>query len=73
MLGSFNNCNILPFSQKAKSCEEIDKIHQVLLDGISDNMTALVQTGKYGAINTIDTTKMGYYVKTIMSLAYTLK
>ena len=38
------------------------KIHKVVLDGISDNMFLLVQYVKYGAINTTDTSKMGYYV-----------
>ena len=62
MLGYFNNWNIIQLSHKATSCEEIDKINQVVLDVISDNMAALVQTGKYGAINKTYTTAMGYYV-----------
>ena len=62
MFCSFNNWNILKLSYKATSSEEIDKIHQVLLDRISDNMDALVQTYKCGGINTIDTTTMDYYV-----------
>ena len=37
-------------------------MHQVVLDRISDNMDALVQTGKYGAIYTTDTATTGYYV-----------
>ena len=67
MLGSFNNCNILKLSHKETSSEEIDKIHQVVLDGLSENMTALVKTDKYGAINTTYTTKMGYYMIKLMS------
>ena len=59
VLGSFNNCNILKLSHKAKSSEEIDKINQVLLDVISENISALVQTGKYDAINKIDANIMG--------------
>ena len=27
------------------------KVHKVVLDGTSDNMASLSQTGKYGAIN----------------------
>ena len=50
VLGSFNNCNILQLSHKATSSEKIDKIHQVLIDNSSENMAALVQTDKYGAI-----------------------
>ena len=51
MLGSFNNFNIINFSQKESSSEEIGKIHQVVPDSISENMTELVQTDEYGAIN----------------------
>ena len=36
-------------------------------------MAALVQTGKYGAINTKDTATMGYYVIKFMSEHYTLQ
>ena len=50
----------------------MDKIHQVLLDIISDNMAALVQNDTYGAINTTYTTTMGYYVIKFMSKPYTL-
>ena len=53
VLGSFNNCIIIKFSHKAPSSEDLDKINQVVLDGISDNMAVLVQTGQYGAINII--------------------
>ena len=46
MLGSFNNWNTLKLSHKAKPSEDIDKIHQVVLDGIIDNevnMVSLIQ------------------------------
>ena len=36
-------------------------------------MFALVQTGKYGDMNTIDKTTMGYYVIKFILLAYTLQ
>ena len=62
MLGSFNNCNIVQLSHKATSSEEIDKMNQVVLDDVSDNIAELVKTGKYGAINTTDTTKRFYYL-----------
>ena len=60
MLGSFNNWNIIQLSHKSTSWEEIDKNNKVVIDGISYNVSALVQTGKYGAINTIDATTMLY-------------
>ena len=39
-----------------------DEIHQVVLNGISDNMALLVESGNYGAINTTDMTTDGFYV-----------
>ena len=48
-------------------------MHKVVLYGISDNMSELVQNEKYGAINTADTTKMGYYVVKFLSEPKTLQ
>ena len=62
MLGSFNNWNIIKFSNKSTSSEYFDAVHKAVLDGISENMDYLVQLGKYGATNAADTTTMGYYV-----------
>ena len=55
VLGAFNNWNIIELSSKSTSSETFDAIHQVVLDGISENMASLVKSGKYGAINTTDT------------------
>ena len=38
VLGSFNNWNIIKLSQKSTSYDTFDEIHQVALDGISDNI-----------------------------------
>ena len=38
VLGSFNNWSILELSQKSTPSDAFDEIHQVVLDGISDNM-----------------------------------
>ena len=73
MFGSFNNWNIIQFSHKATSSEDIEKIVKFLLDRISDNLYALVQTGKYGDINTTNLTTVGYYVIRFMSKYYTIK
>ena len=73
VLGSFNNWIIIKLSHKATSSEEIDKIHQFVLDGISEKMDALVQTGQYGAINATDTATIGHYVIRFMSEPYTLQ
>ena len=62
VFGYFNNWNVIKLSQKATFSDDIYKIHQVVIDGISDNIAALVQTGQYCAINKKDTTTKGYYV-----------
>ena len=55
VLGSFTNCNIIELSQKSTSYDTFDEIHQVVLDGISDNIASLVESGIYRSINTTDT------------------
>ena len=44
-----------------------------MLDGTSYNMASILQVGKYGAINSSDTTTMGYYVVKYLSEPYTLQ
>ena len=46
---------MIQLSQKSTSSDTFDEIHQVFLDEISDHMVSLVESGKYGAINTTDT------------------
>ena len=72
MLGSFKNWNIIQLSLKSTSSDTFDEIHQVVLDGISDNMASLVESGKYGAINTTETSINGFYIIVFTSGAYTL-
>ena len=62
MLGSFNNWDIINFSHRATSSEDIEKNDQVVLEGISDNMAVLLKTSQYGVINRIYMTKIGYCV-----------
>ena len=62
VLGSFKNWNIIKLSQKSTPFDPFDEIHQVVLDGISENMASLVQYGKCGTINTTDTPTNGIYV-----------
>ena len=54
-------------SQKSAPYDEFVEINQVVLDGISDNMDSLVESGKYVAINTTDATKNGFYVNMFTS------
>ena len=43
-------------------------MHKLVLDGISYNVASLVQLVKYGAINAVDPTTMGYYVIKFLSM-----
>ena len=62
VLGSFNNWNIIQLSHKSTTPDAFDEVKQFVLDGIRDNMASLVEPGKYGAINTTETTTNGFYV-----------
>ena len=72
-MSQFNNWDIIELSSKSTSSENFDEIHQVVLDGISDHMASLVKSGKYGAINTTDTSTNSFYVILFKSGAYTLQ
>ena len=43
VLGSFDNWNIIQFTNKTTSIEDFDAVHKVVIDGISENMASLVQ------------------------------
>ena len=43
MLGYFNKWIIITFSNKTTKGEEFEEFHQVIIDGINDNMASLVQ------------------------------
>ena len=68
-----NNWNINKLSNKTTTSENYEAIHQVVLYGISDNTTLLVQSGIYGSMNKIDPTTLVYYVVMYVSEAYKLK
>ena len=73
VLGPYNNWNIIHLTPKSITSEAFDKIHQVVLDGISENMASLFQSGMYDAINTDETTKKGFYVIKLLSYVYKLQ
>ena len=73
MLGSFNNRNIIQFTNKTTSIQDFDAVHKLMIDCISENMSALVQLGKYFDINAVDPTTMECYVIKYLSGSYTLK
>ena len=73
VLGSINNWNIIHMSPKSTRFEAFEEIHQVVLNRISDNMASLVQSSKYGAINTADTTTNLFYVVVFISETYMLQ
>ena len=58
---------------KSTSYDIFYEIHQVVLDGISDNIDSLVESGKYGAIHTTYASTNGFYVIMSTSGAYTLQ
>ena len=62
VLGCFKNWNSIQLSQKSTPSDAFNEIHQVFLDGISDNMALLVEPGKFGSINTTDITTNEFYV-----------
>ena len=59
-------------SSKSTSSNKFDETHQVVLDGLSDNMASF-ESGKYVAINTTDTSTNGFYVIIFTSGAYIIK
>ena len=70
---SYKNWNIIELTPKSTPFEAFDEIQKVVLDGISENMASLAQSGMYGAINTYDTKTNGLYVIQFISDAYTLQ
>ena len=72
-MSSYNNWNIIELTQKPTPFEAFYEINQVVLDGISDNMASLVQSGMYGAINIDNNTTNGLHVIQFISEAYTLQ
>ena len=69
VLGSYKNWNIIDLKPKLTPFEAFDEINKVVLDGISDNMASLVQSGMHGAINRDDTTQNEFYVIQLISEA----
>ena len=63
----------IKFSPKSNSSDTFDEIHKVVLDGISDHMASLVESGKYGTINTTDASTNGFYVIMFTPGVYTLQ
>ena len=59
-------------SQKSTTYDALDEIHQFILDGISDHMSSLFESVKYGAINTTDTVTNRFYVIMLTSEVYKL-
>ena len=64
---------MIPLSHNSTPSDTFDEIQQVVIDGISDNLDSLVESGKYGYINTTDTTTNGFYFIMITSESYTLQ
>ena len=67
MLVTYNNWNIIKFTNKNTYKEDFNEIHKVSLDGTSENIIFLVHIGKYGVTTTIYPITMGYYVVNFIS------
>ena len=46
VLVPYNNCKIINLTPKSKPFEAFDEIHQVVLEGIIENIASLVQLGQ---------------------------
>ena len=68
-IGLFQQLEYNYISHKSTKSEAFEVIHQVIIDGISDNMDRLVQSGKYGTMNKTNYKKMRYYVIKFVSEA----
>ena len=73
VLVSYNTWNIIDITPKSRPFEAFDEINKVFIDGISENMASLVQSGMYGTIKTDDNTTNGFYVIKFLSEAYTIQ
>ena len=60
-------------SQKSTPSDGFYEIHQVVIDGISDKISLLVESVKYGTINTTYTTTNVFYVIMFASEANALQ
>ena len=70
---SYNKQNTINLTPKSTPFEAFDKINQVVLNGITDNMASLVQAGKYGIITTTETTTDEFYVIKFILEEYTIQ
>ena len=57
VLVTYNNWNIIFFTNKITPIEYFNEIYNVVLDVICENMALMVQTGKYGSTSKIFSTK----------------
>ena len=73
VLGSFDNWNIIQFTNKITRSWYFDAVNQLVLDVISYNTSSLLWIGRYGAINAEYKTTMVYYVIKYLSDPCTLK
>ena len=72
VLGLLNYWNIIQFTNKTTLSKEFYDIHEVVIDGISDNIAPLV-SGQDGAISITDQTTTGYCVVKYVSYDFILQ
>jgi hypothetical protein len=74
ILGSYNDWIIMPFKHGVDNSEEdMDDIHQMILNSIAGQMAATIEKNSFGVVNTDDQRTDGFYVIKFLSKAYTLQ
>ena len=62
MFITYNYWSISIITNQITFNKYFDNVHKFVLDGISENMVFMVQTGEYGFMRTADPKKVLYYV-----------
>jgi len=74
ILGDYNNWIIMSF-KKSSDCseEDIENLHNDLLEHIGTNMGLCIKDYSFGAVNTTDSRTEGFYIVRFTSAPYTLQ
>ena len=74
ILGKYNDWIIIPFNATEDIGEDdLIEIQESIIQGIVDNMSAMVRENNFGAVNTNDPKANGFYIVKFTSLPYTLQ
>ena len=73
IIGCHNNCILMFFLDDGKYGEYYEDINQAVIHGNVMNMSLIITKGKYGALDTDDSSCYGYYIIKFYSSLYTLQ